>query len=62
VLRIYTPEKPEVEQEKGFVRITWKEQQYFAIAIVLFILLNIVLGINSKPIIELLIEGLHNFM
>lgn len=62
VLRIYTPVKSEVEQEKGFVRITWKDQQYFTIAIVLFILLNIVLGINSKPIIELLIEGLHNFM
>jgi len=62
VLRIYTPEKKEVEQAKGFVRISWKEQTVFTIAIVLFILLNIVLGTNSKPIIELLIEGLHNFM
>ena len=62
VLRIYTPEKKEVEQEKGFVRISWKEQTVFTIAIVLFILLNIVLGTNSKPIIELLIEGLHNCM
>lgn len=62
VLRIYTPEKREVEQEKGFVSITWKEQPVYTVAIVLFILLNIALGTNSKPIIELLIEGLHNFM
>ena len=62
VLRIYTLEKPEVEQEKSFIRITWKEQPYYTIAIVLFILLNVILGINSKPIIELLTEGLHNFM
>ena len=62
VLRIYTPEKPETEQEKSFTRITWKEQPYCAIAIVILILLNVILGINSKPIIELLTEGLHNFM
>ncbi|MBQ8625992.1 MAG: sodium:proton antiporter [Agathobacter sp.] len=62
VLRIYTPEKPEVEQEKGFVRITWKEQRLFTVAIILFILLNVVLGTNSKPILELITEGLHNFM
>ena len=62
VLRIYTPEKPEAKQEKSFTRITWKEQPYCAIAIVVLILLNVILGINSKPIIELLTEGLHNFM
>lgn len=62
VLRIYTPEKPEVEAEKGFTRITWKSQKLYMVAIILFILLNIVLGTNSKPILELIIEGLHNFM
>ena len=62
VLRIYTPEKPEVVKEKGFIRIEWKEQKLFAIAIILFILLNVVLGTNSKPILELITEGLHNFM
>lgn len=62
VLRIYTPESKEVEQKKGFISISWKEQKLFTIAIVLFILLNIILGTNSKPIIEFLIEGLHNFM
>ncbi len=62
VIRIYTPEKKEVEQEKGFVCITWKEQKLFTVAIVLFILLNLVLGTNSKPIIEMITEGLHNFM
>lgn len=62
VLRIYTPEKAEVEQEKGFIRIIWKEQKLFTVAIILFILLNVILGTNSKPILELITEGLHNFM
>jgi multicomponent Na+:H+ antiporter subunit D len=62
VLRIYTPEKTEVEEAKGFSRIEWKSQKLYTVAIILFILLNIVLGTNSKPILELITEGLHNFM
>ncbi len=62
VLRIYTPMPKEVEEEKGFVRITWKQQKVYTIAIVLFIALNVILGCNSKPIIMLIEEGLHNFM
>lgn len=62
VIRIYTPESVKVEHEKGFVRKSWKEQKLFTVAIILFILLNLFLGTCSKPIMELIIEGLHNFM
>lgn len=62
VLRIYTPIPMEVEKEKGFERITWKQQKIYTVAVLLFILLNVFLGCNSKPIIMLIEEGLHNFM
>ena len=62
VLRIYIPEKPEVEQEKGFFCRTWKKQKLYTVTILLFIGLNLVLGLNSEPIIQLIKMGLHNFM
>ncbi len=61
VLRIYTPEKPEVEEQKGFYRITWKKQKWYSLAIILFIIVNIILGVTSQPILELIKEGLRNF-
>ena len=62
VLRIYTPEAKEIEEEKGFYRITWKKQKWYSITIVLFIIVNLILGVTSQPIIELIKEGLHNFV
>ena len=62
VLRIYTPISKEEEAEKGFIRISWNEQKIYTVAIVLFIVVNVFLGTNSKPIIQLIEEGLRNFM
>lgn len=62
VLRIYTPEAKEIEEEKGFYRITWKKQKWYSLTIVLFIIVNLILGVTSQPIIELIKEGLHNFV
>lgn len=61
VLRIYIPEKSEVEQEKGFFCRTWKEQRLYTLTILLFIGLNLILGLNSEPIIQLIKMGLANF-
>ncbi len=61
VLRIYTPEKPEVVQEKGFFRLTWDKQKLYGVTILLFIILNLILGMNSQPIIKLIETGLKNF-
>lgn len=61
VLRIYTPESAAVEKEKGFYRITWKEQKWYAFTIVMFIVVNIILGVTSQPILEIIKEGLQNF-
>jgi len=61
VLRIYTPESPKVEEEKGYSRMKMKEQRGYTVTIILFILLNMFLGVTSQPVIELIKEGLHNF-
>ena len=61
VLRIYTPESSSVTEEKGFFNRTWKQQKWYTVTIILFIILNMVLGITSQPVLELIKEGLHNF-
>ena len=61
MLRIYTPEAKSVEEEKGFYYITGKKQKWYVLTIILFIIVNIVLGVMSQPIIDLIKEGLHNF-
>ena len=62
VLRIYTPMPEEEVKAKGYINISWKQHKVYTVAIILFIVLNVVLGCNSKPIIMLIEEGLHNFM
>ena len=77
VIRIYSPvkitaseEKP-VKQEDGrektsrmpenYREITMRQQPAKAVAMILFILLNILLGLNSEPLIGLIRRGLGMF-
>jgi len=62
VLRIYTPMPVEIEKAKGYGHISWNQEKGYTVAIILFIILNVVLGCNSKPIIMMIEEGLRNFM
>ncbi len=62
VLRIYVPESKAVEAEKGFTTVAVGEQKLYAFTIILFIILNLVLGVNSRPILDWIQTGLHNFM
>lgn len=55
VIRIYTPIKTEYEC------ITCKKETVYAITIVLFIILNVVLGMLSQPIVEWIQKGLMMF-
>ena len=68
VIRIYTP--VELNEEKQFFVedervqckiITMKDEKVYAFTICLFILLNIVLGMMSQPIVDLIKTGLENF-
>lgn len=62
VLRIYTPQDVAVEKERGYFHLVWREQKLYTVTIILFILVNLVLGMTSQPIIQLIKDGLHNFM
>lgn len=61
VIRIYTPEKSSVVEEKGYFSVRWDKQKLYTLTIILFVILNLILGMNSEPIIHLIEIGLANF-
>ena len=61
VIRIYTPIPKSVLEKKGYRSISMKEQPSKSVALVFFIILNLILGLCSEPIIELLRSGLEMF-
>ena len=62
VIRIYTPADRVVTEEKGYFSLRFPEQRLYCITIVLFILVNLILGLNSQPIIAIIETGLRNFV
>ena len=61
VLRIYSTANPGLAEEKGFRRLHFRDQKLFAMTMVLFIFVNIVLGSASQPLLRLIEQGLHHF-
>ena len=61
VIRIYTPMDPVAVREKGYFCLRLPEQKLYCVTIVLFILVNLILGMTSQPIIALIEQGLRNF-
>ncbi|MDE6751139.1 MAG: sodium:proton antiporter [Lachnospiraceae bacterium] len=61
VIRIYTPEKKEVIQDKGFEDVLVWEQPLKSVALICFIVLNLFLGLSSEPVINLIEQGLKMF-
>lgn len=55
VIRIYTPE------ETSYEKITFSKQKEYAFTLLLFIILNIALGMFSQPIIDWIHSGLSMF-
>ncbi len=62
VIRIYTPADRAVMQEKGYFSLHFREQHLYCITIFLFILVNLILGLNSQPILSIIETGLRNFV
>lgn len=62
VVRIFVPEKREVEAEKGYFKMAAGQQRLYTITIVLFILINLALGMMSEPIIGIIETGLIHFI
>ena len=62
VLIIYTPRKePVPSDESGYQRIRMSRHPEKAVTFVCFMLLNLVLGLMSQPIVELCSRGLGMF-
>ncbi len=55
VIRIYTP----VEETSSSV--TFKNMKLYAVTLVCFIVLNVVLGVSSQPVVDLIGQGLAMF-
>ena len=62
VIRIYTPADKAVIRKKGYFSLCFPEQQLYCMTITLFILVNLILGLNSQPIMSIIETGLHNFV
>ena len=60
VIRIYTPLKAETLPE-GYEEILVRQQPAKSAAMILFILLNVMLGLSSEPVIGLIRQGLEMF-
>lgn len=60
VIRIYTPASPEMNSKTGRT-VSWREAPIKAIALICFITLNFLLGLNSEPIVRLIRLGLGMF-
>ena len=61
VIRIYTPAKQEEVQAKGYFCLRFRQQKLYGVTVILFILVNLILGMTSQPIIALIEQGLMHF-
>lgn len=61
VIRIYTPEDAAAVEERGYYSISWDKEKLYTVTIILFVILNLIMGMNSRPIIRLIEAGLANF-
>ena len=48
-------------REKGYFCLKFKEQKLYCVTIVLFVIVNLILGLTTQPVIELIEEGLRHF-
>ena len=62
VVRIYVPEKRELEAEKGYFKMTVGQQKQYTVTMILFIVMNLVLGMMSEPILDIIETGLTHFV
>lgn len=61
VIVLYTPESRRVIKDKNYKNITVFDQPAKSVALVLFVILNVALGLCSEPIVKLIETGLKMF-
>ena len=55
VVRIYTPVKSE------YASLSWKKDIGYGVVCILFVVMNVLLGMNSEPVVELIRSGIRMF-
>jgi len=61
VVRIYSPERNLYEGREGFRHIHTREQKEYTVTVIFFVALNVVLGLCSAPILDIISTGLSMF-
>lgn len=56
VIRIYTP-----VEDTGYPTVSWRSGKVYAATLVCFMVLNVILGVCSQPIVDLIEAGLNMF-
>ena len=56
VIRIYTP-----IDGSAYTSVTFKDMPVYAVVLVAFIILNVILGISSQPVVDMIQQGLATF-
>lgn len=56
VIRIYTP-----VEDTGYESVTFKDMKLYVATLICFIVLNVLLGISSQPVVDLIEQGLSMF-
>lgn len=56
VIRIYTP-----VENTDYPSVSFKDMKLYALVLVLFIILNVVLGVSSQPVVDMIEQGLAMF-
>ena len=62
VIRIYTPDRSNVPEKKQYRRIKMADEPAKSAAMLCFIVLNLILGLASEPIVEMVQNGLKMFV
>ncbi len=61
VIRLYSPADPSQLPSEEPKRLRFREQKLYGVSLVLFIAVNLILGLTSQPVIWLIEQGLHHF-
>lgn len=61
VIRLYTPDRRPASERNSCVAVTVKDQPEKSVALVFFIALNLVLGVCSGPLVQMIQNGLNMF-
>ena len=60
-INIFVPAKASEVKKKGYLKYTIRQQKLYTVTIIMFIILNLILGLCSQSILRVITSGLNNF-